>query len=53
MLRKTSLMKRGTITQTNAAGSTKVSAGRDVINTGVQYEAANSKIEWNSQKQST
>ncbi len=43
----------GTITQTNAAGSTKVSAGRDVINTGVQYEAANSKIEWNSQKQST
>ena len=38
----------GTITQTNAAGSTKVSAGRDVINTGVQYEAANSKIEWNS-----
>ena len=38
----------GTITQTNAAGSTKVSAGRDVINTGVQYEEANSKIEWNS-----
>ena len=38
----------GTITQTNAAGSTKVSAGRDVMNTGVQYEAANSKIEWNS-----
>ena len=38
----------GTITQTNAAGSTKVSAGRDVINTGVQYEAANSKVEWNS-----
>ena len=38
----------GTITQTNSAGSTKVSAGRDVINTGVQYEAANSKIEWNS-----
>ena len=38
----------GTITQTNVAGSTKVSAGRDVINTGVQYEAANSKIEWNS-----
>ena len=38
----------GTITQTNAAGSTKVTAGRDVINTGVQYEAANSKIEWNS-----
>ena len=38
----------GTITQTNAAGSTTVSAGRDVINTGVQYEAANSKIEWNS-----
>ena len=38
----------GTITQTNAAGSTKVSAGRDVINVGVQYEAANSKIEWNS-----
>ena len=38
----------GTITQTNAAGSTKVSAGRDVINTGVQYGAANSKVEWNS-----
>ena len=38
----------GTITQTNVAGSTKVSAGRDVINTGVQYEAANSKVEWNS-----
>ena len=38
----------GTITQTNAAGSIKVSAGRDVINTGVQYEAANSKVEWNS-----
>ena len=38
----------GTITQTNAAGSTKVSAGRDVINTGVQYEAANSKVEWDS-----
>ena len=38
----------GTITQTNAAGSTTVSAGRDVINTGVQYEAANSKVEWNS-----
>ena len=38
----------GTITQTNAAGSTKVSAGRDVINVGVQYEAANSKVEWNS-----
>lgn len=38
----------GTITQINAAGSTKVSAGRDVINTGVQYEAANSKVEWDS-----
>ena len=38
----------GTITQTNAAGSTKVSAGRDVMNTGVQYRAANSKVEWNS-----
>ena len=38
----------GTITQTNAAGSTKVTAGRDVINTGVQYKAANSKVEWNS-----
>ena len=38
----------GTITQTNAAGSTKVTAGRDVINTGVQYEAANSKVEWDS-----
>lgn len=38
----------GTITQTNAAGSTKVTAGRDVMNTGVQYEAANSKVEWNS-----
>ena len=38
----------GTITQTNAAGSTKVSAGRDVINVGVQYEATNSKVEWNS-----
>ena len=38
----------GTITQTNAAGSTKVSAGRDMINTGVQYEAANSKVEWDS-----
>ena len=38
----------GTITQTNAAGSTTVSAGRDVINTGVQYEVANSKVEWNS-----
>lgn len=38
----------GTITQTNAAGSTKVSAGRDVINKGVPYEAGNSKVEWNS-----
>ena len=38
----------GTITQTNAAGSTKVTAGRDVINVGVQYEAANSKVEWDS-----
>ena len=38
----------GTITQTNAAGSTKVVAGRDVINKGVQYEAGNSKVEWNS-----
>ena len=38
----------GTITQTNTAGSTKVSAGRDVINVGVQYKAANSKVEWNS-----
>ena len=38
----------GSITQINAAGSTKVSAGRDVINKGVQYEAGNSKIEWNS-----
>lgn len=38
----------GTITQTNAAGSTKVSAGRDVINKGVQYEAGISKVEWNS-----
>ena len=38
----------GTITQTNAAGSTKVGAGRDVINVGVQYEAANSKVEWDS-----
>ena len=38
----------GTITQTNAAGSTKVSAGRDVINKGIQYEAGNSKVEWNS-----
>ena len=38
----------GTITQTNAAGSTKVSAGRDVINKGVQYEASNNKVVWNS-----
>lgn len=38
----------GTITQTNAAGSTKVVAGRDVINKGIQYEAGNSKVEWNS-----
>ena len=38
----------GTITQTNTAGSTKVAAGRDVINKGVQYEAGNSKVEWNS-----
>ena len=39
----------GTITQTNAAGSTR-GAGRDVINVGVQYEAANKKqVEWNSQ----
>ena len=38
----------GTITQTNAAGSTKVAAGRDVINKGVQYEAGNSKVAWNS-----
>ena len=38
----------GTITQTNVAGSTTVSAGRDVINVGVQYEAANSKVEWDS-----
>ena len=38
----------GTITQTNAAGSTKISAGRDVINKGLQYEAGNSKVEWNS-----
>ena len=48
MLRKTSLMKAVPLHKRNAAGSTKVSAGRDVINTGVQYEAANSKIEWNS-----
>ena len=32
----------------NTAGSTKVAAGRDVINKGVQYEAGNSKVEWNS-----
>ena len=38
----------GTITQTNAVGSTKVGAGRDVINKGIQYEAGNSKVEWNS-----
>lgn len=38
----------GTITQTNATGSTKVSAGRDVINNGLRYEAGNSKVEWNS-----
>ena len=38
----------GTITQTNAVGSTKVGAGRDVINKGLQYEAGNSKVEWNS-----
>ena len=38
----------GTIIQTNTAGSTKVVAGRDVINKGVQYEAGNSKVEWNS-----
>ena len=38
----------GTITQTNTTGSTKVVAGRDVINKGVQYEAGNSKVEWNS-----
>lgn len=38
----------GTITQTNVTGSTKVVAGRDVINKGVQYEAGNSKVEWNS-----
>ena len=38
----------GTITQTNTAGSTKVVAGRDVIIKGVQYEAGNSKVEWNS-----
>ena len=38
----------GTITQTNATGSTKVVAGHDVINKGVQYEAGNSKVEWNS-----
>ena len=38
----------GTITQTNATGSTKVVAGRDVINKGVQHEAGNSKVEWNS-----
>ena len=38
----------GTITQTNAAGSTKVVAGRDVINKGIQYEAGNSKVKWNS-----
>ena len=48
MLRKTLLMKVATITQTNTAGSTKVVAGRDVINKGVQYEAGNSKVEWNS-----
>ena len=46
--KKDVINKGGTITQTNAAGSTKVSAGRDVINTGVQYEAANSKVEWDS-----
>ena len=44
----TKRVEGGTITQTNAAGSTKVTAGRDVINTGVQYEAANSKVEWDS-----
>ncbi len=47
MLRKTLLMKVAQL-QTNAAGSTKVVAGRDVINKGVQYEAGNSKVEWNS-----
>ena len=46
--RKDVINEGGTITQTNAAGSTKVSAGRDVINKGVQYEAGNSKVEWNS-----
>ena len=48
MLKKTLFNEGGTITQTNATGSTKVSAGRDVINKGVQYEAGNSKVEWNS-----
>ena len=46
--RKDVINEGGTITQTNAAGSTKVSAGRDVMNTGVQYKAANSKVEWDS-----
>ena len=46
--KKDVINKGGTITQTNAAGSTKVTAGRDVINAGVQYEAANSKVEWDS-----
>ena len=46
--KKDVINKGGTITQTNATGSTKVSAGRDVINKGVQYEAGNSKVEWNS-----
>ena len=46
--KKDIINESGTITQTNAAGSTKVTAGRDVINTGVQYEAANSKVEWDS-----
>ena len=46
--KKDVISEGGTITQTNAAGSTKVVAGRDVINKGIQYEAGNSKVEWNS-----
>ena len=47
-VKKDVINEGGTITQTNAAGSTKVVAGRDVINKGLQYEAGNSKVEWNS-----
>ena len=48
MLRKTLLMKVAPLHRLMQLVPTKVVAGHDVINKGVQYEAGNSKVEWNS-----